>query len=191
MSSLIKTGPKTVTRLWETACAVRTLDLSGVVQDPAPVISVDGAQCEAVPLDGLLRDPDELQAQFLDAVKSLQGYGANGGLPAITFTPSIRLTAEIWRPGHEVPQDSSPDDLIGWCFISATGPRHQDSGSVALLDPRAGSERTAMPGLPWGREFTFRPVPGLLAVAPGWLTSTVRPLEDGQTAVVVVAHVTI
>ncbi|MEV0035524.1 hypothetical protein [Streptomyces sp. NPDC050804] len=124
---------------------------------------------------------------------SLQEYGRDGGLAAFALAPStssIHLTAEVWRTGYEVPQQSSPEDLIGWCFISATTPRHKDSGSVAVLDPRAGSEGTAMPGLPWGREFTFRPVPGLLAVVPGWLTSTVRPLEDGQTAVVVIAHVT-
>ncbi len=33
-----------------------------------------------------------------------------------------------------------------------------------LTDPRAGSALTAMPGLPWGRQFVIRPAVGAHAV---------------------------
>ncbi|MEV4591084.1 hypothetical protein [Streptomyces chartreusis] len=102
----------------------------------------------------------------------------------------VKMTVQVWRRGFELVHYSSSSDLVDWCFLHGTEPRHQDSGSVALLDPRAGSEGTAMPGLPWGREVTFRPSPGLLAVVPGWFTSTVRPVEEGQAVVVAVASKT-
>lgn len=192
MSTLITPGNTTVTRLWETACAVRTIDLNDMVRTYDPALDVDGPQHESITLDGLLSDAEAMRNQFRAALDQLAPYGARGGIPdrQTDQTRTIELAAEVWRAGYEVPQACTSADLVGWCFISATTPRHKDSGSVAILDPRAGSEGTAMPGLPWGREYTFRPTPGLLAVAPGWLTSTVRPLEDGQTVVAVVAHMT-
>lgn len=200
MSTLLPPGQGTITNLWATACAIREVDLSRVARDPAPAL-FDGPQHEPVPLDSVLIDTEALRSEFRAAMTELSTHGVSGGIPGpelIAVPPAdlalhdlhIDLTAEVWRAGYEVPQKCSPADLTGWCFLHATTPRHEDSGSVAILDPRAGSERTAMPGLPWGREYTFRSSPGLLAVAPGWLTSTVRPLEDGQNAVVVVAHAT-
>jgi hypothetical protein len=41
-----------------------------------------------------------------------------------------------------------------------------------------------MPGLPWGRQF---PVPGAHAVASGWLTCSVVPLEHHQHLTVAAA----
>ncbi|MDH6629431.1 hypothetical protein M2271_007267 [Streptomyces sp. LBL] len=198
MSTLLEPGRKTVTRLWETACAVRTIDLAPItrIRD----IPIDGPQQEFVPLDTLLSDPEALRAEFAASMDELdEEYGRRGGVPSYAVADEMRLieaaprgreikmTGQVWRRGFELPQYCSPSDLLGWCFLHATEPRHEDSGSVALLDPRAGSEGTAMPGLPWGREVTFRPAPGLLTVGPGWLTSTVRPVEDGQAVVVVVA----
>jgi len=54
-------------------------------------------------------------------------------------------------------------------------------------DPRAGSAMTAMPGLPFGRQFIVRPVPGACAVVPGWLTSSVIPLEPRQRITIAIA----
>lgn len=201
MSTLLEPGEKTVTRLWATACAVRTIDLAPIAQRFD--IPLEGPQREFLALDTALSDPEALRAEFATAMDELeQEYGLQGGVPSYAFMDEMRLTeatrpqgeikvtVQVWRQGFELPQYSSPCHLLGWCFLHANQPRHEDSGSVALLDPRAGSEGTAMPGLPWGREVTFRPAPGLLTVAPGWLTSTVRPVEDGQAVVVAVASKT-
>ncbi|MCW2947768.1 MAG: hypothetical protein JWR24_4485 [Actinoallomurus sp.] len=99
----------------------------------------------------------------------------------------VKLTAQVWRSGYEMPQAASSADWTGWCFLAATKPAHGASGSVAVLDPRAGCAMTAMPGLPWGRELSFPPTRGSLAVLPGWLTSWVRPLERRQIVIVVAA----
>lgn len=203
MTTLLPPGAKPVTRLWETACAVRTIDLAPIAFKQMPTVTrIPGPQCQKIPLNTVIEDPEALRKEFMTAVIDLSAYGLQGGIvthsgineelrktfdtPAI---PDLALSAEVWREGYEVPQDCADTEMVGWCFISATKPRHKDSGSISVLDPRAGSEGTAMPGLPWGREYMFRPAPGLMAVVPGWLTSTVRPVEDGQTVVVVVAHV--
>jgi len=201
MSTMLRPGEKTVTRLWETACGVRRIDLATIIR--LFDIPLEGPQQEFLPLETALTDPDTLRAEFVSAMDELaQEHGLQGGVPSYAATDEMRLsetrrpdgtikmTVQVWRRGFEVPQYASSSDLFGWCFLHATQPKHEDSGSVALLDPRAGSEGTAMPGLPWGREVTFRPSPGLLAVGPGWLTSTVRPVEDGQAVVVAVASKT-
>ncbi|MEW1550529.1 hypothetical protein [Streptomyces tsukubensis] len=198
---LIGPGENSITRLWETAFALSQIDLNGIARSMTTPVA--GPQHEFVALDSVLSDPEALQHAFADAMDALEErHGRNGGIPAYGLadafsstatrrpTRTIRMTAQVWREGFEVPQHSSPADLIGWCFLYATKPRHEDSGSVSYLDPRAGSEGTAMPGLPWGRETTFRPSPGLLSVAPGWLSSTVRPLEDGQLVIAVAAMTT-
>ncbi|MFJ1552732.1 hypothetical protein [Streptomyces mirabilis] len=198
MRTLLTPGQKTVTRLWPTACSARTIDLAPLIR--LFDIPVKGPQREFLALGTVLSDPAALRAEFVTAMDELeQGYGLQGGVPSYSVLDELRqaeatwpqgeikMTVQVWRQGFELPQYASPSDLLGWCFLHATKPSHEDSGSVALLDPRAGSEGTAMPGLPWGREVTFRPALGLLAVGPGWLTSTVRPVEDGQAVVVVVA----
>ena len=201
MSTLLEPGERTVTRLWTTACGVRRIDLAPIVR--LFDIPLEGPQREFLALDTVLSDPSALRAEFVSAMDELdQEHGLQGGVPSYAAMDElqlseakrpddkIKMTVQVWRRGFELPQYSSSSDLLGWCFLHATEPRHEDSGSVALLDPRAGSEGTAMPGLPWGREVTFRPSPGLLAVGPGWLNSTVRPVEDGQAVVVAVASKT-
>jgi hypothetical protein len=72
--------------------------------------------------------------------------------------------------------------------VPASGsPAHSESGCLAFSDPRAGSAMTAMPGLPFGRQFIVRPVPGACAVVPGWLTSSVIPLEPRQHITIAIA----
>ncbi|MEU9662690.1 hypothetical protein [Streptomyces chartreusis] len=163
MSALLEPGERTVTGLWTTACGVRRMDVPSILRP------------FDIPLEGL-------QREFLALDTALSEAKHPDG--------KVKMTVQVWRRGFELVHYSSSSDLVDWCFLHGTEPRHQDSGSVALLDPRAGSEGTAMPGLPWGREVTFRPSPGLLAVVPGWFTSTVRPVEEGQAVVVAVASKT-
>ncbi|MFE4579389.1 hypothetical protein [Streptomyces chartreusis] len=143
-------------------------------------IPLEGLQRESLTLDTVLSDPGALRAEFVSAMDELeQEHGLQGGMPSYAAMDELQLseakrpdgkvkmTVQVWRRGFELPQYASSSDLVGWCFLHCTEPRHEDSGSVALLDPRAGSEGTSMPGLPWGREVTFRPSPGLLAGGAG------------------------
>ncbi|WP_207944484.1 hypothetical protein, partial [Actinomadura rubrisoli] len=46
---------------------------------------------------------------------------------------------------------------------------------------------TPMPGRPWGRHLMIRPLPGAHIAVPGWLTSSVIPVEHGQHVLVAIA----
>ncbi|MFJ7412860.1 hypothetical protein ACIQWZ_18885 [Streptomyces sp. NPDC098077] len=86
--------------------------------------------------------------------------------------------------GYEMPMMASDSDWVCWVFLEASAPQHEESGVIAVYDPRAGSGMTASPGLPWGRQLSLRPVQGLMAVVPGWLTSAVQPVEENQVVTV-------
>ncbi|WP_326742076.1 hypothetical protein [Streptomyces sp. NBC_01768] len=102
----------------------------------------------------------------------------------------VGIVAEIWREGYEMPMMASDSDWVCWVFLDASAPQHEESGVIAVYDPRAGSGMTASPGLPWGRQLSLRPVQGLMAVVPGWLTSAVQPVEANQVVTVLRAHST-
>jgi hypothetical protein len=86
------------------------------------------------------------------------------------------------------PASATPARYAAWAYLAASdAPAHSESGCLAFSDPRAGSAMTAMPGLPFGRQFIVRPVPGACAVIPGWLTSSVIPLEPRQHITIAIA----
>ncbi|MFF9090800.1 hypothetical protein ACF1BE_31340 [Streptomyces sp. NPDC014991] len=120
-------------------------------------------------------------------MRLLHDRAADSGLASRPVL-AVDLTLEVWRSGYELPVISSGSDWMGWAVLAATAPRHEESGTIAIYDPRSGSAMTASPGLPWGRQFSIRPKAGLLAVAPGWLTAAVQPVEAGQTVAVVSAR---
>jgi hypothetical protein len=99
-----------------------------------------------------------------------------------------RVEIQVWRDGYDQPAFSSQARYAGWTILAASpAPEHSESGCLAFADPRAGSAGTAMPGLPWGRQFLLTPVPGAHAVVPGWLTCSLVPLEHDQHITVAVA----
>jgi hypothetical protein len=109
---------------------------------------------------------------------------ADGAAPVA----ELDITVQAWRNGYDEPAFATPARYAAWVYLAASeAPRHSESGCLAFSDPRAGSAMTAMPGLPFGRQFIVRPVPGACAVVPGWLTSSVIPLEPRQHITVVVA----
>lgn len=195
-TSLTVLAPETssVSSLWVTELAAGRAYLADRVRQA--VFDLDplhGPQFETMDPAEALDDPPALSAAFTQLMETLTASGVQGGIPAPVETDdllhrTVHLEIQIWRGGYELPMASSGSDLLGWCFLHGTPPAHEDSGSVTLFDPRAGSGGTAMPGLPWGREFTIRPTPGVIAVAPAWLTHAVRPLEAGQITVVAVAR---
>ena len=181
-------GARTVTHHWVTAAAVRTLDLAGIARDTSSARHPQGQEAprQIIPVASVFSDEDALKQAFLGTMNELATAGAGHGTPRSAID-NVQLTVEIWERGHQVPMAASPSDFVGWCFLHATSPKHKDSGAVAVSDPRAGSAMTAMPGLPWGRQLTITAAQGILAVVPGWLTLSVRPLEEGQRVIVVVA----
>jgi hypothetical protein len=173
----------TVSRYWGTGIVIGDVDLTGILRDDSDrVWGASGPAFERIRSGSFLADEAALEAQFLasmNAVASAQGSGP---------VERAEIDIQIWRGGYDLPATSYPADVVGWCFLAAGPPaRHTESGALALADPRAGSALTAMPGLPWGRQLMVRPTPGAHAAAPGWLTCSVVPVEEGQYAVVAVA----
>jgi len=182
MSAPAITGPGTVSRHWKTGLIIGNVDLSGIITaDPAGGTPPDGQRCQTIPSvpPAILL---ALTGQFLDSMNALAE--ADGAAPVTGADTEI----QIWRDGYDRPAFSSQARYTAWTFLAASpAPAHSESGCLAVADPRAGSSLTAMPGLPWGRQFLVRPVPGAHAVVPGWLTCSVVPLEPGQHITVAVA----
>jgi hypothetical protein len=123
-----------------------------------------------------------LREQFLASMNTLAAAD-----DAVDVT-ACEVTIQIWRDGYDQPAFSSQARYAGWTILAASpAPEHSESGCLAFADPRAGSAGTAMPGLPWGRQFLMTPMPGAHAVVPGWLTCSVVPLEHRQHIAVAVA----
>ncbi|GAA2626931.1 hypothetical protein GCM10010411_74960 [Actinomadura fulvescens] len=175
----------TVTRHWGTPVLTIALPLDDIVHPDLATTGPDGPALEVLNVEDALADPDRLQAEFRATFAAL----------AATYPPQIRpdvtdvdLEVQVWRYGYDEPAAGHAADLVGWCVLAASqAPTHTESGALALGDPRAGSAMTAMPGLPWGRQHMVRPIPGAHLAAPGWLTSSVVPLERGQFVVAAIA----
>ena len=177
-------GTGTVTRYWKTGLIITQADIAGLITtDPADTGRGDGQHCQVIDASsapglalGAIRD------QFLTSMNALAG--AEDG-------PEVRdceVTVQVWRDGYDQPAFSSQSRYAGWTVLAASeAPEHSESGCLAFTDPRAGSAGTAMPGLPWGRQFLMTPAPGAHAVVPGWLTCSLVPLEQGQHLTVAVA----
>ncbi|MFI8977458.1 hypothetical protein ACIGO9_31580 [Nocardia asteroides] len=130
---------------------------------------------------------DEIESVFLETMQALTAADRAQGID-VEQIDHVELSLQIWRGGYELPISMSAGPYLGWLFLSGTLSQHSDSGTVAVLDPRAGASMSAVPGMPWGTVLTIRPERGNLAIVPGWLTSSVLPLEEQQTCVVVAAE---
>jgi len=168
-----------VTRYWKTGLVIGNLDLTGITAGP-PDPDPAGDRCLTLP-PGAVTGLQLLKEQFLASMNQL---AEADGIPAI---PAVGVDVQVWRNGYDLPAFASQARYTGWTVLSATTPGHSESGCLNLTDPRAGSALTAMPGLPWGRQFVIRPVPGAHAVVPGWLTCSIVPLEPGQQITVAIA----
>jgi hypothetical protein len=172
----------TVSRSWKTGLIITRADLTGISPgDPAAIMDGPGERCQVLP-PGSVPGLDLLEEQFLTSMNTL---AAAEDAPEIT---ACQMEIQVWRDGYDQPAFSSQARYAGWTVLAASpAPEHSESGCLAFADPRAGSAGTAMPGLPWGRQFLLTPVPGAHAAVPGWLTCSVVPLEHGQHITVAVA----
>lgn len=176
------TAGETVTRHWKTGLVITRVGLTGIITaDPATGADNDGTRCQVLPpaaVPGL----DLLRGQF---IASMNALAAAQDAPEVT---DCHVEIQVWRNGYDQPAFSSPARYAGWTILAASpAPGHSESGCLAFADPRAGSAGTAMPGLPWGRQFLLTPAPGAHATVPGWLTCSLVPLEHGQHITVAVA----
>jgi hypothetical protein len=176
------TPPGAVTRYWKTGVVIGSLSLDGIIKgDPASAVPVDGARCQPLPLASV-PGMDVLRERLLASMNDLAR--ADEAAP-IT---EIDLAVQAWRNGYDAPAFATAARYAAWVYLAASDATvHAESGCLAFSDPRAGSAMTAMPGLPFGRQFIVCPVPGACAVVPGWLTSSVIPLEPGQHVTVATA----
>jgi hypothetical protein len=182
MTATLSAG-ELVTRHWKTGLIISQVNLSGIINaDPAAEADNDGTRCQVLP-PGSLPGLDLLRGHFLTSMNAL----ANAeDAPGVT---GCHAEVQIWRDGYDQPAFSSQARYAGWTILAASpAPGHSESGCLAFADPRAGSAGTAMPGLPWGRQFLLTPVPGAHATVPGWLTCSLVPLEHGQHITIAVAY---
>jgi hypothetical protein len=180
MTTTALTAAGTVTRYWKTGLVITQANLTGITP-PDPAGTGDGQRCQVLP-PGPVPGLDLLREQFLASMNML---AAAEDAPAVT---GCQVEIQIWRDGYDQPAFSSHARYAGWTILAASpAPGHSESGCLAFADPRAGSAGTAMPGLPWGRQFLLTPVPGAHAVVPGWLTCSVVPLEHHQHITVATA----
>ncbi|HEX6525721.1 MAG TPA: hypothetical protein VF070_37765 [Streptosporangiaceae bacterium] len=172
-----------VTRYWKTGLIITQADLTGVITtDPATAVG-DGERerCQMLP-PGSVPGLHLLEEQFLASMNTLAAAE-----DALEVT-GCQIEIQVWHSGYDQPTFSVQARYAGWTILAASpAPEHSESGCLAFADPRAGSAGTAMPGLPWGRQFLITPVPGAHAVVPGWLTCSVVPLEHKQHITVAMA----
>lgn len=175
------TGSSAVERLWGTPTVVSALDLTGILMPGITAPDPAGPVFETLPVGAVIADERRLRSLLLASMADL---AVEQGLPA---PPGLTLEIQVWRGGYDKPAFSVAAPAIAWCVLAATTPTNQESGAIALTDPRPAAPQTAMPGLPWGRQFIVRCAPGSHAAAPGWLTCSIVPVEQGQAALVAVA----
>jgi hypothetical protein len=171
-----------VTRYWKTGVVVGHLSLDGITDDdPAMAVPSNGERCQSLPaaaVPGMATLREQLLAFMNDLAHADEADPVT----------RIDVTLQAWRNGYDEPAFATPARYAAWVYLAASNaPAYSESGCLAFSDPRAGSAMTAMPGLPFGRQFIVRPVSGGCAVVPGWLTSSVIPLEPRQHITIAVA----
>jgi hypothetical protein len=172
----------TVTRYWKTGIVIGLFDLDGIVAgcDPAVQSGDCGERCLSLPPDSV----PGLRALEAHMLATMNDVATAEHAPEVS---GVETDIQVWRNGYDRPAFACQARYAGWVILAGSDtPHHAESGCLAFADPRAGSALTAMPGLPFGRQFLVRPVPGTYAVVPGWLTSSVVPLESGQQITVAV-----
>ncbi len=169
----------TIAHRWATPVLLGTIDLADQAVKSPPEAASRPVQSMAP--GTVLADPGALAAALLASVNQLADADGCGPFAAVD------LRVELWGSGYDAPAVSYPADYVAWCVLAACGGRHDEAGALTLADPRVGSNLTAVPGLPWGRQIILRPRPGAHLAIPGWLTSAVAPVEEGQQVLVAIA----
>ena len=104
---------------------------------------------------------------------------------------SFDWNLETWDSGYgeALRRDDGSTALLYVCFKRRAPVNETRSGSITLLDPRAGCANVAAPGLPFGRPLVVSMEAGRYLLIPGWLRHGVIPVQIGDSAVMAVGHV--
>lgn len=167
---------------WVTQIAFAGLNPQNLLE-PLPDWPEGVATSQQLPIESI-GQRDGIRSAFAEAAIAL-GSQTNEGCSI----SRIELRVERWRSGYEAPAITSDADYLGWLVVRGRVAEHSDAGTIALLDPRAGSNMVAVPGIPWGRPLVIAPRSGNLVVHPSWIVCSVLPLDPGQEAVVVRAEI--
>lgn len=171
----------TVTRHWGTHVVVGRIELAGIVPETL-ALDADGPAFETVDPHSVVDDLEALRQELAESFRQL-AHACSHPAPQ-----ELDLAVQVWRGGYDLPSAGFGSDFVAWCVLAASAdPANPESGAISFADPRAGSNMTAMPGLPWGRQLIITPRRGSHAAVPGWLTCSVIPVEKGQTLVVAFA----
>jgi hypothetical protein len=176
---------KTVTRYWPTNLVLDEIPLQGIVHADLPALLApvpDAQPFQVIETKAAVADEGALHARMLASVQALAGV--DGGVRA---PRGLHLEIQRWRGGYDLPATASPADYVAWCVLAATPSAHEQSGAIAMADPRDGCAMVAMPGLPWGRAAMIKAKAGAHMAGPGWLTHFVIPVEKDQTVIVAAA----
>ncbi|MFC6903279.1 hypothetical protein ACFQGX_49805 [Nonomuraea dietziae] len=137
-------GSSGVERLWGTPVVIESLDLADIVMPNITAPDPVGEPFEVIPASAVLNNEEALRAELLTSMAAL---AAGQGL----LEPSgLELEIQVWRGGFDRPAFSVGAEAIAWCVLAASEPINQESGAIALTDPRPAGPQTAMPGLPCG-----------------------------------------
>ncbi|MFI0404996.1 hypothetical protein [Actinomadura sp. 3N508] len=182
------TAVSPVQQHWGTPVAFATLDPAGLLSPSAAEIGPEGPAQESLPPGEVVTDLEALAARFHRSFDALVDAHRPGLAPPVG---GVAIDVQVWRHGYDRPAARHAADLVAW-WVLAAGTAHAPTGSgaIALADPRSGfppAARTAIPGQPWGRHLMVRPSPGAHVAVPGWVASSVVPLERGQYVLVAVA----
>lgn len=144
-----------------------------------PVLVEDLSESLSADELGSLRLAEE--RRLLDAVRDLgllerleEAFGQTG----LAWTCRVHeLGAGEYRsPGYDA------GDIHACLVLDRTQITvHEDSGNVVLADPRSGIQNVFVPGMPWNKAISMRAEPGRLLAAPGWVSSMITPLADGES----------
>ncbi|TMR05574.1 hypothetical protein ETD83_06000 [Actinomadura soli] len=170
---------------WGTPVAFATLDPAGLLSSSAADVGAEGPAMETLPPGEIITDLEAAAARFRRSFGALADSCGPGLAPPVG---GVAIDVQVWRHGYERPAARHPADLVAWWVLDA-GPSAAltGAGAIAFADPRTGSPRAAAPGRPWGRDLVVRPVTGAHVAVPGWLASSVTPLERGQHVLVAIA----
>ncbi|WP_147339429.1 hypothetical protein [Actinomadura spongiicola] len=170
---------------WGTPVAFATLDPAGLLSPSVADIGAEGPPLRTVSPGDVITDLEAATAHFRVSFEHLAATLDPDVAPTIDH---IDIDVQIWRHGYALPATGHPADMVAWWVLGAgPAPAHTEAGALTFADPRTGSPLTPLPGRPWGRHLMVRPVPGTHVAVPGWLTSSVVPVAQGQHVVVAFA----
>lgn len=176
-----------VSRLWPTTIALAHVPVESHLATDIPAVDqlAGTSASDAISISQVVQDPEGLASLFVRSMQDLDLAGTSFAAEGAIERANLR--AEVWGPGFAQPILTSPARYLGWYVLASSRSEHVDSGTICVMDPRAGCDRTAVPGLPWGRHLMVSPKAGSFLVIPGWLTSSVLPFERDQFALVISA----